>query len=270
MPRSFFLFIALILLVLFLDRLSTMDREVIDLGIARYPSLLVSEAASSPGSPAESATAHYWEGDRRSRAYRVAYAHGEEAASTLLADHERLGARFNFSWVDEMRFTWQLPESCAGREWTCIYSEVFDRNAVDLMPLIDRIETGLLAEEFSTTEAAEWLLDFVQQIPYRMPTEEAFGILPPALVVSQDWGDCDSKSLLLIALLERVGIDAVLLVSEAHAHALVGIDVPSRGKAHKENARRYAWAETTTEDAPLGWLHPSMKLPYDWEVVPVR
>ena len=259
MPRSFLAFVALILLVLFLDRLSAQNREIIDLGVARYPS-----------NARESETPHAWDGEDRARTYRVAYAHGPKAASDLLADHERLGARFNFRWVDEKSFEWRMPRQCQGREWTCIYSEVYERNALDLMPLIDRIETGLRNERFSTTEAAEWLLSFVQQIPYRMPTEEAFGVLPPALVVSEDWGDCDSKSLLLIALLERVGIDAVLLVSQAHAHALVGIDVPSRGKAHAEKSRRYAWAETTSKDAPLGWLHPSMKLPYDWEIVPIR
>lgn len=259
MPRSFFFFVALVLLVLFLDRMTFLDREVINLGVARYPS--DAKAAATP---------HAWDGEDRARSYRVAYAHGEEAAEALLTDHERLGVSFHFQWVDDMSFKWQAPLACQGREWTCIYEDVFDRNAIDLMPLVDRIETGLRQEQFSTTQAAEWLLAFVQQIPYRIPTEEAFGVLPPALVVSQDWGDCDSKSLLLIALLERVGIEAVMLVSQAHSHAMVGIDVPSRGKAHSANARRYAWAETTSEDAPLGWLHPSMKLPYDWQIVPIR
>lgn len=249
----------LVLSVLFLDRLSASTRELVDLGVARYPSN--AEASETP---------HAWQGEDRARTYRVGYAHGAKASADLLADHERLGAQFNFQWIDEMSFRWQAPVHCQGREWTCIYADVYQRNATDLMPLIDRIETGLRKEQFSTTEAAEFVLSFVQQIPYRMPTEEAFGVLPPALVASQDWGDCDSKSLLLIALLERIGIDAVLLVSQAHAHALVGIDVPSRGKAHSANARRYAWAETTSTDAPLGWLHPSMKLPYDWEIVPIR
>ena len=259
MPRSFFAFVALMLLVLFLDRLSAAQREEIDLGVARYPSNV--ENAGTP---------HAWSGSDRSRAYRVAYAHGAEAAEDILAHHENLGAQFQFRWIDDLSFRWQAPDDCLGREWNCIYADIFRRSAADLMPLIDRLETGLREEQLSTTKAAEWLLAFVQQIPYRIPTEEAFGVLPPALVASQDWGDCDSKSLLLIALLERIGIDSVLLVSQAHSHAVVGIDVPTRGKTHRENSRRYAWAETTAQDGPLGWLHPSMKLPYDWAVVPIR
>lgn len=170
----------------------------------------------------------------------------------------------------DTRFRWTIPPGCIGREWSCIYSEVLDRSGSDLEPLLERIEAGFLAETWTTTQAARWLLAFVQQIPYKLPTTHAFGVLPPALVASEDWGDCDSKSLLLIHLLERVGIHAVLLTSEAHAHALVGIDVPSGATGgYRHRGREYAWAETTTAEAPLGWIHPSMRLPNDWRIIPI-
>ena len=200
--------------------------------------------------------------------YRLGYAHSARAVESIESDHQAFGDRNGFDWVNGEAFAWQMSAECVGREWTCIYTEVFDRSAIDLDPFLDRIQIGLANESLTTARASRWLLAFVQQIPYRRPTEYAFGLLPPALVVSQNWGDCDSKSLLLIELLDRVGIDAILLMSTAHAHALVGIAVPTASNGFRHHGREYAWAETTA-NAPLGWLDPGMRLPNDWRAIPI-
>jgi len=235
------------------------DRRMadVDLGTVRFPR----DAMDAP------VTLQDWRETAGRRRYRLGYGHGTQAAESIAADHERFGRKNQFKWKDEKDFFWRMTPECVGQEWACIYAETFRRSAVDLEPFLDRIQQALEDESWSTLRASRWLLSLVQQIPYAIPTEHAFGVLPPALVVSQDWGDCDSKSLLLMELLERVGIDAILLTSEAHAHALVGIAVPSVGFGFKHLGREYAWAETTAA-APLGWLHPSMRLPNDWQVVP--
>lgn len=260
MPRSFLLFVAFMVLVLLIAWQRDVEERVVDLGVARFPS----------DDLAARAMHHDWHEAYGGRRFHVAYAHGEGAKAALRADHDRMGDGWGFRWVDQSTFRWQLPEPCVGREWSCIYPVVHARSLPDLEPLLERIAAGFAHESWTTTDAAAWLLDLVQQIPYRLPTEEAFGLRPPALVVSEDWGDCDSKSLLLISLLDRLGIESELIVSEAHAHALVGIAVPTGGDGHLHRGREYAWAETTALDAPLGWLHPRLRVPDDWRVVPVR
>ena len=260
MPKRLLAFVAFAVLVLLHGWREGGPPEIVDLGVAHYP----------PGAEAGRATLHDWDEQGGQRHYRVGYDHAESARVVLRADHARLGARFGFQWVDEQTFGWRMPPECVGREWACIYPVVKLRSAADLAPLLSRIREAAAAERLTTTEAAAWLLDFVQKIPYRLPHEEAFGLRPPALVASEDWGDCDSKALLLISLLEQLGIDAVLLVSQAHAHALVGIDVPTRWHGYKIGGREYAWAETTSENAPLGWLHPKLRVPDDWYVVAVH
>ncbi len=232
----------------------------LDLGLVRYP-----ETA-----PLEKAMRHDWRDLRGETLYRLDYMHGEAAREDLRDDHRRLGQRLGYRRIDDQSFRWVMPPHCRGREWTCIYREVRKRSEIDLDPLLERLHAGFRSERFTTTRAAAWLLDFVQRIPYRVPTEDPFEVRPPALVASEDWGDCDSKSLLLISMLDRLGIDAVLLVSKAHAHAVVGIAVPTRGGTHRHRGREYAWAETTAENAPLGWLHPRFRSPDDWQVVRVR
>jgi len=44
-------------------------------------------------------------------------------------------------------------------------------------------------EQWSEADAAHGVLAFVQEIPHALPEEYAFGLLPPAIVASRDWGD---------------------------------------------------------------------------------
>ena len=198
---------------------------------------------------------------------RITFDHGLEAINQLEADHEYYGHRMIRAY--ERGRASRLGANCQSEYWSCVYSEVFQRNATDLVPLLDRISRGLDEQQWNAVEATRWLLRFVQDIPYRIPENHAFGVLPPALVASQNWGDCDSKSLLLLHLLRRVGIDAQITVSNIHKHAMVGVFVPTSGATFRYRNRDYAWAETTS-NAPLGWISPEMLRPNDWEVTPVR
>jgi hypothetical protein len=268
MSRTFIVFLALIALIFWLQSGGdgSFGSESIDLGTARFPAT----AGIEGGRESARTATHVWREAPYGADYRLAYVHGSQARSALDAAHDALGKRFRFEWRGTAAFRWRIPAACAGREWSCIYSEVLMRSEADLEPVLERIQAGFRAETWTTTNAARWLLAFVQQIPYKLPTKHAFGVLPPALVASEDWGDCDSKSLLLIHLLDRLGIEAIMLTSEAHAHALVGIAVPTSARGFQYRGREYAWAETTTEEAPLGWLHPSMRLPDDWRVIPIQ
>lgn len=286
MPRNFLLFIVWVVLMLFVQLVSRLENgldlerapEFTDLGIARYPST----AGTRVGMPDARVAIHRWRQPSSGDRFQLAYAHGLDAGRAIESDHARLAEDFEFRWADENSFRWNIPQDCVGREWTCIYSTILARSEVDLAPMVARIEAGMAAamqtgtatdaatSPWTTTDAARWLLAFVQQIPYRLPEQHAFGVLPPPLVASRDWGDCDSKALLLIHLLDYFGIDAVLIQSQAHAHALVGVAVPTGQDGFEYRGRTYAWAETTAEHAPLGWLHPDWRTPDDWRVIPLQ
>jgi hypothetical protein len=252
-----------IVLVNSLDGCSPLPKgEVVNLGTARFPS---DAGVDGSGVRAEVAT-HEWRRPRERARYQLDYAHGAAQATTIADRHIALARRFRYEEAEDDTFRWRIPDDCRTGPWECIYAQVLEDNADSLAPLIDRFETRFRDEGWSTLEATHWLLAFVQQIPYRIPKEFAFGILPPSIVASRDWGDCDSKSLLLVALLDRFGIESVLLMSEAHAHAMVGVSVPAGRKPFRDRGRDFAWAETTAE-VPLGHLHPSLRTPDDWQVV---
>ncbi|MCR9262375.1 MAG: hypothetical protein NXH95_21900 [Pseudomonadaceae bacterium] len=240
--------------VVYLNR-ESMTPEL-DLGTVQYPRF----------PETYDTTEHLWRAAGLART-RIAFDHGHKAIQTLEADHLFYGRQIERAY--QRGSDSQLGTNCQGDYWSCVYSIVFQRNADDLEPLLNRISQGLEDQRWTAVQATRWLLRFVQDIPYRIPEEHAFGVLPPALVVSQNWGDCDSKSLLLLHLLRRVGIDAQITVSRIHKHAMVGVFVPTTGGTFSYRNRDYAWAETTS-NAPLGWISPEMLLPDDWQVTPVR
>lgn len=238
--------------------------RTIDLGVVRYPA-----------AAAEVRTAHHaWAPETRGDRYLLDYAHGLEAGRALEVDHRALGHRLRFRWIGDDAFEYSVPRGCGDDAWGCIYADVLARSEIDLAPLLARMEVAAREESWSRVAAARALLAFVQEIPYRIPDRHAFGVLPPALVASRYWGDCDSKSLLLLALLDRLGMNAVVLTSRAHQHAMVGIDLggsrlPTAEAGYLHRGREYLWAETTAVGAPLGWRHPSMRTPDDWTLVPL-
>lgn len=85
---------------------------------------------------------------------------------------------------------------------------------------------------------------------------------PLAVAVSGE-GDCDSRGLLLAAVLNHFGIDSVLMVSDVYGHSLVGTDVVGNGARFAFGGKNYLVAETTAKVA-IGMIDASMADPAKW------
>jgi hypothetical protein len=92
--------------------------------------------------------------------------------------------------------------------------------AIDLAPLADALsETGDDARSF-----ADRALGFVQSIPYEA-FDELGGFRLPLSVLSQNRGDCDSKSVLFLALMEAAfpEVPTAMVLVPDHAYVAIGI-----------------------------------------------
>ncbi len=96
---------------------------------------------------------------------------------------------------------------------------------------------------------AQALLSWVQGFNYeraKNKNDSDFTSLPAA--ISGKGSDCDSRSMLVSALLNYTGIDTAILISNLYSHAMVVTDIPAPGQTFTmENGREYLMGETTAK-----------------------
>lgn len=236
---------------------------------ANAPATELGTAAFPAGTPGGRATNHTWLARRlKPDTYRLFYALSPAEADAVDADLQRFARKVGYESMGKGRFKWRPPEGCAGGI-ACAYEAIAARSVNDVAPISARFRTRAREARLSSFDLAQLVVTFVQAIPYEIPEEEPFGVLPPALVVSRKKGDCDSKSLLAHMILRELGIDTMMIGSSAHHHEMLGIAlaVPS-GKSFTYAGRKYAFTEMTAKGSPIGHINPHLLSPDDWKPMP--
>jgi len=131
----------------------------------------------------------------------------------------------------------QLWPAAWARFYRMIYRES-SRRLDQLAALLD----PLLPDD--PTNAARMLLQWTQDWTYERDLQ-GIDFVDPLTATAEARGDCDSRAMVLAILLERRGIDAILMVSREYSHALVGIDVPGGGQRFDFQGKKWLVGETT-------------------------
>ncbi len=115
------------------------------------------------------------------------------------------------------------------------------------------------------TAIAAKLLAWTQTFTYERDFEGSdFRSIPDAFTTKN--ADCDSRSLLLVLLLNQMGIDAVLLVSPEYSHSVAAIDCEGAGARFDVGGKKYLIADTTAK-VGLGLIASDMADPSKWFAV---
>jgi len=232
----------------------------VDLGLAAFPAT----------APETRATKYSWR-DRRLEpdVYRARYALGADEQKAVDEAHQALAKRVKFKDQGNGNFRWTPPPGCDVR-MQCIFESLAEDSKDEVEPLAARFKSRVREAKLDSVQAVELAMSYVQAIPYEIPKDRPFGLLPPALVAAQKKGDCDSKALLLHMLLDSLGVDSGLLTSDGDGHSMLGVAIPAQGTKITHEGRSYAFVETTAKNAPIGWISKELLTPNDWVVVPVR
>lgn len=218
----------------------TVPSGEVDLGTAAHP-----EVAVHP------VKAYRWEPNWNASTHLVRYILDSAEASDL-----------------ELAFHTHMEENARRcLELSCAYDYIWESNEAAIAPLAERFAQRIFEAQLGQDEAAALIVSFVQEIPYQIPKEQPFEVLPPALVASYGRGDCDSKAILAIMLLRSVGIPSALLISLPLQHAAVGIALPGSGAAFPHGGRRYRYTEITATGWPIGHMPPEWNKPHLWSVL---
>ena len=115
-------------------------------------------------------------------------------------------------------------------------------------------------------DAPSSLLNWVQGFRYKRTGGS--DLISPLSAAAFEEGDCDSRSLLYIILLNHYGIDSAIMVSAVYSHAMAAVDVPGSGARINVNGSGFLVAETT-DDVGLGMIASDMADPANWVVIPL-
>lgn len=154
----------------------------------------------------------------------------------------------------------RLSDSAWARYYKLIYRDNFNR-----LRRIARIAASEIAddfESFSAFERSSMLLSWIQEFEY-IRTGTLSDFMGPVDTVFAAAGDCDSRSLLYVMLLEYNGIDSILMVSSEYSHSLTGVAVKGSGAHYNYEGSEYLIAETT-DNVSIGLIDRAMADPEKW------
>ena len=118
---------------------------------------------------------------------------------------------------------------------------------------------SVMGEGMDGRELADFVLGFVQSIPYATDAEisgEEEYFMYPGETLWEGRGDCEDTSVLYAALMSSIGYDSCLMVLEDHVMAgIVLEDVSGDDSTYAEGGRTYVMAETVS-DWDLGSTSP--------------
>ncbi len=128
--------------------------------------------------------------------------------------------------------------------WARFYRMVYRESAARLDGLTAALARSLPLDD--PTECARTVLAWVQGFS-EGTDDSGIDFVPPLPAAFERRGDCDSRAVVMAIVLERLGIDCVLMISREYSHAMVGVDVPGGGQRFTCNGRDYLVAETTAK-----------------------
>jgi hypothetical protein len=155
----------------------------------------------------------------------------EEEAETDLREYKVLTAYVN-------------EEELALEAWKRFYRMAYRESAARLDNFA--LEASRFLPVDDPTEVARRVLSWVQGFSYERD-EKGMDFVPPLVSAYEGRGDCDSRAVVAAVLLERLGIDAILMVSREYSHAMLGVDVPGGGQRFAFNGKKYLVGETTAK-----------------------
>ncbi|MDP3879795.1 MAG: hypothetical protein Q8Q07_05765 [Dehalococcoidales bacterium] len=139
--------------------------------------------------------------------------------------------------------------------------------------MIEHIESIALEGNFSAVEKLNFVIAFVQGLPYTVDEETTpYDEYPryPIETIFDRGGDCEDTSLLVAALLDRMGYDVALLLLREARHMAVGVALAGgSGSYYLHNGKKYFYLETTGEGWQIGEL-PSSITDSSAQVYPLR
>lgn len=218
-----------------------------------------------------------------SRYYLESYSQPDRADAQTVFEGETLHWKFDNNTIEASQLVIERearvladykPDTEAGveawqRYYRMVYRDTYSRLDYPAALIYERLKASpgsALTSDERDLDMASRLLSWVQGFEYRR-TEGSDLISPYYAAAFQD-GDCDSRSLLYIILLNHYGVDSALMVSSVHSHAMAAVDLKAGGAKININNKGFTVAETTAKIG-IGMIASNMADPANWVIIPL-
>lgn len=146
--------------------------------------------------------------------------------------------------------------------WSRFYRQIYREMFSSLQPLA-RYWQGLVDTKVVTRdELPQKLLSWLQGFTYDRKGGLTDISTPWQTLISAA-GDCDSRSLVYLALMEHLGVKGILMVSAPYSHGMAALDLPGPGARFPYEDKGWMVAELT-DQVNLGMIAGDKADPNQW------
>ncbi len=146
--------------------------------------------------------------------------------------------------------------------WSRFYRQIFRELYSSLAPLSAYWKARLDAGQVTKDELPQAVLSWLQKYEYSRKGGLT-DLSTPWQTLKEKSGDCDSKSLIYLALMHQLGYKGILMVSATLSHGMAALDVPGPGARFAFDGNQWLVAELTAQ-VNIGMIAQNMADPAQW------
>ena len=146
--------------------------------------------------------------------------------------------------------------------WSRFYRQIYRDLYASLTPVADYWKAQVDQKKVAPEALAQTVLTWLQKFEYFQKTG-LVSVATPWQTLRDEKGNCDSRTLLYLALMDQLGVPGILMVSAPYSHAMAALDLPGPGARFPFGDKKWLVAELTTTVA-LGQIAQDKADPNQW------
>ncbi len=178
--------------------------------------------------------------------------------------------------------------------WGDLYQYLATSDTPRLDLILKKLKEIKTTNSLNQFEFADMVVTFIQDIPYSLVFETAcqspekyedyirevlekcpdccighipHGIQTPIGFMGNLKGDCDTRTVIIYAILNYFGYDVAILNSNYYQHSILGLHIPAKGQYKVHNGKRYYVWETTSKYYTIGTLPSNFNNINHWYIM---
>jgi len=146
--------------------------------------------------------------------------------------------------------------------WARFYRQIYRESYEGLGPVADYWKAQVEAGRVTQDQLPQAVLSWLQKLTYDRK-KGLTDLSTPWQVLKEGAGDCDSKSLVYLAIMAHLGVEGILMVSAPYDHGMAALDLPGPGARFPFEDRGWLVAELT-DTVALGQIQSTKADPSQW------